>query len=125
MLDLGFLDQVVAGLPVLKDLPPEARSIVYTGVLVQLVISIVRMAATKSASKTGNSRFNRFMSRFGPVVNVALGLALSQVSTIPTAIGLIGGGFSQWTYAFFNKTAAPLVKAAGSKVRQVMPGTGG
>lgn len=109
-IDVAPLDSVAASIPVLKQFSPEFRGVIITGVLVQAFLGAVRMAVTKKQGQEAAPKhwMNRFMGRFGPVVNVGLGVLFGLGTTMPMAVAAVGGGFSSWTFALVNKTIVPL-----------------
>jgi hypothetical protein len=109
LIDLTFLDSVLASIPGWSTMPEPVRGIIYVGIIVQAILGFSRLAITGSKTKETvlDHWFTRFMSRFGPIANVLLGGVLAAVSTVPLSVGLVGGGFSSYTYALVHKVAKP------------------
>lgn len=122
-IDVSVLDELVATVPMLEKLTPNLRGLIYTGVMVQMLLGAIRLGVTRrKVRKVGVPDaelhpFNRFLGRFGPVVNIGLGAAIAVVTTIPMEIGLLGGAFSSFTFALLHKTGIPMIQKAMSAIK--------
>lgn len=119
MIDLSFLYQLAEGLPGLKDLPPDGQMIVFLGVIVQAIMGAFRLAITGTKTKENKPThwYNRFLERFGPLLNVAWGGAIAAVSSVTVPVGLIGGAFSSYTFALVNKTVKPAIENVANRAK--------
>ena len=72
------------------------------GIATQLIIDAFRTLAGGGSNNTDHWSA-QLVGRFGPALNIFVGIILGVITKNGVVVGLIGGGLSSWTWAFVNK----------------------